>query len=88
MVGPVFEGGEEANILTLLTSLANVCRHDEGLVVTAPVNITNVNEANGHKSSKALECDKTSGTAIMWYLRIYLDTFPHLFDAYAGNRIL
>ncbi|XP_047501891.1 serine/threonine-protein kinase ATR-like [Penaeus chinensis] len=60
VVGPVFEGGEEANILTLLTSLANVCRHDEGLVVTAPDTTTNVNEVNGHKSSKALESDKTS----------------------------
>ncbi|XP_050687762.1 serine/threonine-protein kinase ATR-like isoform X2 [Eriocheir sinensis] len=33
VVGPVFEGGDEDNILTLLTSLANVCRNDAGLLV-------------------------------------------------------
>ncbi|KAK8381931.1 hypothetical protein O3P69_015148 [Scylla paramamosain] len=33
VVGPVFDGGDEENVLTLLTSLANVCCNDAGLLV-------------------------------------------------------
>ena len=33
VVGPVFEGGDEENVLTLLTSPTNVCCNDAGLLV-------------------------------------------------------
>nr|XP_045585132.1 serine/threonine-protein kinase atr-like isoform X1 [Procambarus clarkii] len=46
VVGPVFAGGDEANILTLLTSLTNVSRHDEGLLVTPTVSGLGSNDDN------------------------------------------
>lgn len=49
VVGPVFAGGDEGNILTLLTSLANVCRHDEGLLVT-PIDVENQKDVNATKN--------------------------------------
>lgn len=49
VVGPVFAGGDEGNILTLLTSLANVCRHDEGLLVT-PTDVDKNQESTATKN--------------------------------------
>ncbi|KAK3852062.1 hypothetical protein Pcinc_041331, partial [Petrolisthes cinctipes] len=52
VVGPVFAGGDEGNILTLLTSLANVCRHDEGLLVTPTDVENNESNATGNKATE------------------------------------
>lgn len=65
VVGPVFEGGDEENVLTLLTSLANVCRNDAGLLVKP------LDDDTLRKDSSACDItgrDKASGE-MCWDLR-------------------
>nr|XP_053640480.1 serine/threonine-protein kinase ATR-like [Cherax quadricarinatus] len=56
VVGPVFSGGDETNILTLLTSLTNFCRHDEGLLV-APTS-TGINSITDNIAADTVNNDK------------------------------
>ena len=57
----MIEGGDESNMLTLLTSLANVCRNDESLFVTPCETAAKANEKNGGETALTSEGVKTTG---------------------------
>ncbi|KAG7176083.1 serine/threonine-protein kinase atr-like [Homarus americanus] len=69
VVGSVFASGDEANILTLLTSLTNVCRRDEWLLVVPTSTGTTSNDdqivtdtSDRHKASEGKEVLFDGGT--------------------------